>query len=731
MTKHLLFFLAAAMLAGSQAVFCADKTPEPGDDPDTIKVTRPQVRAMAIETPPTLDGRLSESAWRQAEDGGPLIEYAPREGAEPAQRTEFRILYTPDALYIGVWCLEEDPSRIIAREMARDGRITMDDYIIFVLDTFLDGRNGYYFMINPNGAREDALISNNGRPNDDWNGIWSCRTSIQKDGWQVEIEIPFKTLSFDPKLDTWGFNLARRVKRNMEGHRWSGAHPEYHTHYLSEAGRLTGLKDLQQGIGLDIVPYAMGRQRYDHSERDHDYRLEAGGDMRYRITPNLTASLSYNTDFAETEVDSRRINLTRFPLFFPEKRAFFLEDNGIFEFGDLGTELIPFFSRRIGLSSDGEVVPLLAAGKLTGRINNFNIGVLDALIDDHAGLAEKNLFATRISRNVFEKSAVGIIGTVGNPDSDDENMMGGVDYCYHTSKLFGDQLFEWNSFALASHTEHTPGKDNMAFGTEIVLPNDFYYARAQAYQIDPNFDAALGFVPRTDIRAYESSFSLRPRPESIKAIRQLFFMYSNHHVTDLSNRLDTAHHKVTPLSILFESGDELYFSYYRSFDAPDDDFEISDGVVVPRGRYWWNAYRVGFETASKRVCEMEGDIRFGEFYRGRRLNCDLSLNLRLSRHFFWAVGYDYNDIDLPEGNFDTHLGSMRAQVNFTPDLIWYNLVQYDNVSEKMGFNSRIAWEYTPGAYIYLVLNQNVNARDDRFAIDSNQLTVKVNYTLRF
>jgi hypothetical protein len=494
---------------------------------------------------------------------------------------------------------------------------------------------------------------------------------------------------------------------------------------------LTGLHGLQQGIGLELVPYLLGSHRYERHGPDDEYELEGGGEIKYHITPNLSASLSYNTDFAETEADSRQINLTRFPLFFPEKRSFFLEDAGIFDFGDLGTELIPFFSRRIGLSDSGEIVPIIAAGKLSGRINSYNIGVVDAVVDDHAGLDEKNAFAARTSKNVLDHSSIGFIGTAGDPNADNGNFMGGFDYCYHTSELFGDHLFEWNSFGLASSTEHAARDNSLAYGTELVLPNDSYYARAQVYQIEKNFNAALGFVPRRGIRGYESTLRYKPRPESIDRVRQLFFTYTTRHETDLSNELDTASHSITPLYILFESGDEVFCGYKRIFDAPDEDFEISEGVVIPADRYWWDAYTAGFETASKRAVELSYDFRGGEFYKGTRYGHDTDITFRFSKFFSWSVGYEYNAVDLPEGDFDTHLGRVRAQVNVTPDLNWYNLLQYDNVSDSIGFNSRIVWEYTPGANVFLVLNQNINTDRSRYRVEQSKFTVKINYTFRF
>jgi hypothetical protein len=689
------------------------------------------VRAAHVAAGPVVDGRLEDPAWAQAGDGGPLVQYFPVEGAEPSEPTAFRFVYDRDTLYLGVWCYDSEPERIIGREMARDGAIFSDDYLYFVFDTFLDRRNGYVFAVNPNGARVDGLIANNSSPSYRWDGIWRCKTRVTTTGWTVEVALPFKTFSFNPQLTRWGFNLMRMIKRTGERQRWNAPTNQLKTYYLAEAGLLTGLEGLRQGLGIEITPYALGKWKHDNDGREDDVSGDGGGEIKYRITPNLQAILSYNTDFAETEVDLRQVNLTRFPLFFPEKRGFFLEDAGIFEFGDLGTELIPFFSRRIGISTEGEPVPIVAAGKLTGRIGNYNVGVIDALVDDHDGLGEKNAFVTRISRNIYEQSSVGMIATAGDPNSDDDNFMGGVDYSYRTSDFLGDHILEWNTFALASSTENVSTDDYYAFGSELVLPNDTYYARAQFYQIEEDFNAALGFVPRRGIRAYEGYLSYRPRPEAVDGIRQLYFTYRTDHVTDLNNRLDTAYHYLTPLFVRFESDDEVFWSVGGQFDSPDEEFEISDGVIIPSGRYWWHYHRLGFETASKRPIAADFVYRVGDFYEGTRDGYSLDVDLKPVKHLFFSLGYDLNKVRLPQGDFETRLGRIRTQLNFTPDLIWYHLLQYDNVSDTVGYNSRVVWEFQPGARIFLVLNQGYDRQHSTLRLEESMLTVKLSASFRF
>ncbi|MBI4601281.1 MAG: hypothetical protein HY721_04890 [Planctomycetes bacterium] len=692
---------------------------------------RREITAERVAKGPVVDGRLDDEAWKAAESGGPLVQATPYEGTEPSFPTDFKVVYDGESLYVGVWCYDPQPETIVATEMAHDGRITADDYVIVVLDTFLDRRNGYELRTNPNGARGEALISDNVSVNESWDGIWTAAATIDGEGWKAELAIPFKTLSFDPGSDTWGFNILRNIKRLSERDRWVAARPEIHTYNVAEAGNLTGLRGLEQGLGLDVTPYALGRHRWDHETSDEDFVSELGGDARYRITPNLTASLSYNTDFAETEVDARQVNLSRFPLFFPEKRAFFLEDSGIFRFGGLGSSLIPFFSRRIGLSSEGEVVPIVAAGKLTGRLHGFNVGVLDAVVDSGGDLGHKNAFAARVTRNVLEQSSVGLLATLGDPSSEEESFTGGGDFGYRTTRLFGDNVLQANAFVLGSYTEGFAGRDNLAYGASVSMPNDLYSASAQVFQIDEDFNPALGFVPRKGVRAYSGSLSYTPRPRAVEEVRQLYFTYSTTHYTDLDDRLDTASHSLYPLYVLLESSDTVFFSLNAQFDSPQEDFEISRDVVIPADEYWWGYMATGFETASKRPAELEVSYSVGDFYDGERSSYSTAVDLKPSKHFVVRFSHSLNQVRLPEGDFDTRLGSVRMQVSFTPDLIWHHLVQHDSVSDTIGYQSRVAWEVRPGARLFVVLNQNTDRAGSDLTWLESELTLKLGVTLRF
>jgi hypothetical protein len=399
---HILIVLLCAIKTAGPA-WSADNAHEatdPESKPQTEPAGKPSIRAIRVEVGPDIDGKLDEGLWKNAPAAGPLWQYDPLAGVEMTERTEFRVVYDDHNIYIGVWCYDSEPEKINARVMQRDNRsIYSDDYLYMAFDTFHDQRNGYIFVVNPNGARYDQIVSNNIFLNANWDGVWQAAGSIDDEGWKAELSIPFKSLSFDPNSEIWGFNISRSIARKVERGRWTGAQPHLHTYHVSQGGDIIGLSGLKQGLGIEVSPYLLGRlTRNGETNMTGDF----GTDARYRITPNLSATLSYNTDFAEAEVDQRQLNFTRFPLFFPERRAFFLEDSGVFEYGGLSVSggsrglsrpVIPFFTRRIGRDNDGATVPIMVAGKMAGRVGKYNMGITDAVLEDHNGLGMQNVFA--------------------------------------------------------------------------------------------------------------------------------------------------------------------------------------------------------------------------------------------------------------------------------------------------------------------------------------------------
>ncbi len=690
---------------------------------------RSSVRAVHVAPPPRIDGRLDEECWQAAPQIGALTQVEPHEGAPPSERTEVRLLFDEAHLYIGVRCFDREPSRIIATQMARDAVLDYDDRLEIVIDSFRDRRNAYFFQINPAGDKGDALISNNGQDfNKPWDGIWEGAATIDAEGWSAELAIPFQTLAFDRSSESWGFNLNRWIKRRNEVDRWSSPRNDTPVFLISKAGDLSGLVGLHQGLGLDVVPFFHGDWVNDRTAGTDETSGKPGLDAFYRITPSLQAVLTINTDFAETEVDARQLNLTRFPLFFPEKRSFFLQDAGIFQFADLGHDLIPFFSRRVGLDAAGEEVPILYGGKITGRHEGWNIGSLYVRTDATESVSERDLAVARISHNLGEASTLGGIFTSGDPTGPSSSQTYGVDWNYRTSGFLGDKNLTSSVWLLQTQTRGALG-DDLAYGASIGAPNDLWTWKLAAREVQSNFDPALGFVPRTGVRTYDATLEYEPRPGG--DVRQLHYEAIGQVVTGVDDRLQSALLTLQPLGLEWDSGDELRLQVIPQREVLDSGFQISDGVFVPVGDYTWTRARVEFESALKRPVSCNLALEGGSFYDGHREDAEAELSWRPSRFFNGALAYTQNHVVLDEGAFTDHLGSVHANWTPSPEVEWRNFLQFDNVSDSLGINSRVRWILQPGSDLYLVWNQTQARVAGSFIPLQQEAAFKIGYTLRF
>jgi hypothetical protein len=698
-----------------------------GDTPPTAP--RPSVQMVRIEEAPLINGVLDEAVWARAALIHDLKQVEPVEGAPPSERTEVRLLFDAEHLYIGVRCFDSEPDKIIATQSARDALLDYDDRIEIILDTYLDRRNAYFFQMSPAGSKGDALISSNGADfNKPWDGIWEGKAVIDELGWCMEVALPFATLGFDPDQDAFGFNLNRYIKRKGELVRWASPRNDTPIFLISAAGDLRGLTGLQQGLGIDVVPYFHIDWTNARLEGDEDLIGRPGLDAYWRITPSLQAILTVGTDFAETEVDERQINLTRFPLFFPEKRDFFLQDAGIFRFADTSPALIPFFSRRIGLSGDGDEVPILFGTKLAGRHDDWNIGLLQVRTEETNSQEAKDLYVARISRNIGSESTLGGIFTHGNPDGPENNQVYGLDWNFRTSQWRTNQSLRSSVWLLRSETEGGSG-DDLAGGASLEGPNDLWRWRASAREVQENFRPALGFAPRTGVRNYLARVAYQPRPGN--AVRQYEFSAEGEVYTDLDGELETARVELQPFGAEFESEDALRFEVEGLRDVLADDFEIKDGIVIPASSYDYGRVRLELNTSLRRPVSAELTLEGGTFYDGTREDVALDVGWRPSRLFNTSLGYQISRVDLEDGSFTTHIGTWRSNIAFTPDIDWNNFVQFDNQSDTLGWNSRLRWILSPGRDLYIVWNQSVERQGDSIVPLFQEAALKLGWTLRF
>jgi len=543
--------------------------------------------AGVATSPIRVDGRLDEEAWKSAGIAVTLTQQSPVSGGPNPYRTEVRFLAGADTLYVGFLCLDPEPSRISVHTMLRDGNMDGDDSVALLFDTFGDGRNGYLLRVNAAGARLDGLISGPETFSTDWDGLWDTAAVQTPEGWSVEIAIPAATLRFRPGRP-WGLNVQRYVARDLMDLRWSGTTLDAKLWDLSRAGLLEGVGGLKQGLGLAAVPYALGYRSQTFAPPDPHAFLagRAGFDVSWNATSNVGGVLTVNTDFAETEVDTRQINLTRFPLFFPEKRSFFLESSNLFTFG-LGLQdvFIPFYSRRVGLL-EGKPVPIDAGVKVIARIGKWSLAALDVEMRGTAISGRTNLFAGRLTFDVDENLRLGLIGTNGEPTGRLSNFLTGVDAVWQTSKFLGGQNLAFGLWGAVSGGDLASGK-RTGWGFKADYPNDLWDVSFRVNEFGDALTASLGFLPRPGTRRWSGGVAYQPRPGPgpFSWIQQFFFQADPTVVTRLDGTVESWDLFLAPINFVTKSGDGFEVSVDPQFELLSAPFEVSPGVVIPPGSY--------------------------------------------------------------------------------------------------------------------------------------------------
>ena len=695
-----------------------------------------------------IDGVLDEPDWKSAPGIGALVQRQPDTGAPPTEPTDVTLLYDDDHLYIGISAYDSSPDRIIGTTMVRDGALGSDDRIEILLDTFRDQRTAFYFATNPAGALVDGLTFANGQLNTDWDAIWQVGTGRTDAGWTAEFAIPFKSLSFPAGRTTWGFNVARHIFRKLEDGRWSGARLETQFLQVSEAGEITNLEGLSQGIGLDVRPFLAGRWLRVNATRENDFTSKPGADFFYSVTPSLRLTATINTDFGETEVDARQINLSRFSLLFPEKRSFFLENAGVFSFASIGpdpapgipaagADVYPFFSRQIGLLS-GQEVPLQAGVKLTGKVARTDVGVLAVRADDTAAADEETFFVGRLKQNLFQQSYAGFIFTEGNPARDQDGRTYGADVRLTTSRLFGvSRNLDLAAYAARSLTPDRPGRD-WSYGFSAHFPNDRISAQVALREVQENFRPALGFVQRDNVRMLRIAGSFNPRPRNLFNIQQMFHDVFYTRFVRLDNgEVESWDVYVTMLDWHLRSGDNFHGmldvnpTYERLFEP----FEISPGVVLPEGEYRFTRFKSNlFTTAAKRPLSGSINLFWGNYWSGRAEQVTTALTFRLPPRFTITLNTNQTFARLPEGRFTARIVTSNVGYAASPRLSFSNLVQYDNRSRNLGWQSRIRWTLQPGNDLFVAFNQgwiHEEGGELRFRPEDTKLSGKLQYSIRF
>jgi hypothetical protein len=711
-------------------------------------------RINRIDQVPVIDGRIGESEWAGAARVSDLHEVEPVEFTTPSERTLWYFAYDDKALYVAAYAYDSEPDEVVAQTLRQGGDLGSDDSMSILIDPFNNKRSGYTFTLNPNGVRAEAIYATATRPSDEWDGIWRGAASIVEDGWTMEMAIPFNTVTFDPENDTWGINFWRRIARKAERVGWESRNGQINP---TVSGEGFGFEGLSQGLGLDLIPSASTTYTNDRELGSTNTELKPSLDISYKLTPSINGLLTINTDFAATEVDGRQLGLQRFSLFFPEKRGFFLTDFDIFQFGGVptgsgfgsrstgmrsGNNGLAFFSRRIGLTSDNDQVDIIAGGKISGRIGDYDVGTLyirqDEYTNDDAELiTASDLIVTRVSTGVLEESSVGGIFTYGDPRANADSSLVGADFLYRNTRLGTNRSVEGNFWIQKSDNEGVDS-DDMAWSATIGFPSRIGFEGGfQIHEVEENFDPALGFANRTGVRLYGGELGYRRNRDGDVFIREVS------HGLELARweyldtgRIQTQEIMTDLISLRSREGDfgRIDFRVQTEGLLPGEQPLGKIGIFIPPGEYTFERWGSFIRTANYRNWSFQFRIDDGGYFNGDRFHVRPEIEWRPNEHFSISLRYDYNEFDFPgQQSATTRQITIDNEISFNARWSLVTLAQYDNVSEDVGINSRLRLNLSAGQDMWFVINHNM-LRDpltDSFSSTQSVAAAKIRYTFRY
>jgi hypothetical protein len=733
-----------AFLAGSPGLGSAQTHQHTGAENHRERYTLPAVR---VDQTPKIDGILDDQVWQKASLVQEFTQQEPREGAPATERTEVRIMYDGKNLLVGVHAFDAQPSAIVATEMRRDSdRLLDEDNFQLILDTFNDSRNGYMFVTTPLGAKLEQQISEEGEGNNraglvnsninkNWDGIWDVAARITDDGWTAEIAIPLTTLRFaDAAQQTWGINFMRNIRRKNEQVFWAPIPKAYSLTRVSMAGSLEGLQSLNHGLDLKLKPYVVSGVRDTKTSatlQTTSFLRDAGFDVKYGVTGGMNLDVTYNTDFAQVEVDEQQVNLTRFSLFFPEKRDFFLENAGQFKMGTGGTftsttvETDLFFSRRIGLSDTGTPIPIIGGGRLAGKSGRHNVGVLDIQTDSAFGKPGDNFLVARYGSDVLKRSRVGALfinkQTMGG-DAHYNRVLGA-----DANLVLGKNL-QVNSFVAKTATPGLNGSD-MAFFGRIAYRDPAWNVWLNYLDVQDHFNDEVGFVQRRGVKTTKAYFSPTPRPGKW-GVRMLEPMVVISYITDQQNRMvSRTQHFMN--GFYMQDGSFINAIYQRDLDVLDVPFQIQKNVTIPVGTYKFDEVTLTYNTNPARRIYERFSYNPMEFYGGTKQGLSGAVGVRATRNLSSELTFARNDVKMPWGDFVSNLGILRVDYAVSPRATVRSLTQYNSLTHEVTNNFRFNFIYRPGSDIYVVYSdlQQTGLPQSVFTPSDRQLVVKMNYLL--
>ena len=704
------------------------------------------VRAVRIAEPIVVDGLLDDPVYEQVAAIDGFVQQLPDEGAPPTEPTEIWILFDDDNIYLSARCWDSQPDRMVADEMTRDARaIWRNELLSVIFDTFHDGRNGMNFSTNPLGGLMDNLVTDESAVNLDWNTVWDAQTSFFEQGWMVEMMIPFKSLRFKAGggEQTWGINVSRRVQWKNESSFLSPVPASLGYRgmlQVSAAATLVGIEPPTTIRNLEIKPSAISGAFTNKKVtpiRSNDLTGEVGIDVKYGLTRSLIADFTVNTDFAQVEADEQQVNLTRFSLFFPEKREFFLEGQGIFSFGDTGAvnwggppsdTPVVFFSRRIGLEGGNEV-PIRAGGRVTGRSGPYSIGLLNIQTGDSAAAdsLSTNFSVVRVKRDMLRRSNFGVIYT---RRSRLENGLG-------INQVYGADLnlrfYENINFTNYYAQTDTPGlaESNASYRSKFDYTGDLYGITAEHLTVGKNFNPEIGFVRRDNFRRNFAQFRFSPRPRSIPWLRRMIYQGSFDYITDMTGILETRESKLR-LEMELENSDKWYLQYTDSFEGLPEEFKLTSDVILPVGGYKFGHIRTEYDFGAQRRVSGRLFYTRGTFYGGTRSDVGYQGRAVFTPQFAIEPRVSVSDVDLPQGSFTTTLLGTRASFTVSPRMFLAALIQFNSSNNAVDTNIRFRWEYEPGSDLFIVYSDGRDTGLEGFPqLENRSFVVKFTRLFRF
>ena len=685
-----------------------------------------------IKEVPQIDGKLDDDCWLEAALAKDFRQRRPEEGALATEKTEVRICRDDRALYVGVRCFDSQPDKIRAGVMQRDASVKGDDYFFILLDPFQRSREGYYFRTNANGAMGEALINSDmGKPNMDWDTIWEVRSHRDELGWTAEFAIPFRSIPFDSTSDEWRIDFGRWFSRNQERSRWVGFTRNRQWFSLEEAGRIDGLLGVESGKGVDFKPYLSSK--WTSEGAIDDYEFDAGFDLFYRMTPSLTSTFTYNTDFAETEVDQQKVNLSRFPLFYPEKRDFFLEGAEHFSFGGIDKSPLAFHSRTIGLSSEGTKIDVVGGAKITGRHGPLGIGMLGMRLDGNGSLEADDVFVGRFTYDLMEESKIGTIFTYGDPQDNLDNHLVGVDLNLRASDWWRGQSVSWHSFYMTTN-DGAKGSDDVV-GSWFSFPNYPFRMGGHWVRTGDNFEPALGFVRRRGGQSSSINFSYafdQPDSDWLDDI-SVGAEYTRYDL--LNGSLDSEEVELKLIELRTLAGDSFGVQFEFECEILTETFEIVDGVNLAAGDYRGTEFELEYRSSTNRPVFGELKLGYGDYYAGKAFKARSQLSWRPSKHAQFNLGGGLTSAELRVGDFDAWSSSLGVRITPTTRLSFNSFVQFDNQSESIGLNHRFRYIIKSGSDLLFVFNKGYHKGYDRefddFRSFKTESIAKLGWTFQF